>query len=283
MSLRRTMPTLPLLALVALGARQLAAQDGAEPADGKGEQPPAISEEEFKALHELREGAPPALRGRTVEVAGDRAYLSLPAGAAPPLAGVVVIHEWWGLNDHVRHWTDRLAAEGYAALAVDLYGGRVATTPDAAHALMKGLDRARALARLRAAFTFLREDARVRAPKVASIGWCLGGTWSLELAMAEPGLAACVLFYGRVEADPERLKAVRAPVCAIFGTRDRSIPEATVAKFERDLALVQVPHEVHRFDADHAFANPSGPRYQSEAAAQAWAKARRFLALHLRP
>src|SRR5512143_2441980 len=97
----------------------------------------SVSEEQFKAMHELETGKVPNLHGQMIDLAGGHAYLSLPAGAKPPLPGIVVIQEWWGLNDNIKLWSDRLAALGYAALAVDLYDGKVATTPDSAMAYMK--------------------------------------------------------------------------------------------------------------------------------------------------
>src|SRR5262245_32148409 len=89
-----------------------------------------LSEEQFKALHHLKTEAAPPLQGQMIDLAGGHAYLSLPPNAKPPLPGIVVIQEWWGLNDHIKHWSDRLAAAGYAALAVDLYGGKVETTAE---------------------------------------------------------------------------------------------------------------------------------------------------------
>lgn len=249
----------------------------------------AVSEEEFKALHERPHGDSPAPLGEMIALGADRAYLSLPPGGAAPRGALVVIHEWWGLNDNVKHWTDRMAAEGYAALAVDLYGGQVATTPDEAMGLMKAVEQEKALARLRAAAAFLRTDPRAReradapAPKLGVIGWCFGGAQSLQLALNDPDLAAAVIYYGKLETDPARLRSIKAAVAGVFGTRDRSIPQETVDAFDRGLTDAGVVHEVHRFDAEHAFANPSNPRYQSEAAAEAWARVRTFLARHLRP
>jgi carboxymethylenebutenolidase len=251
----------------------------------------AVSEDEFKALHERPHDDSPAPRGELLTLGADKAYLSLPPGGAAPRGALEVIHEWWGLNDNVKHWTDRMAAEGYAALAVDLYGGQVATTPDEAMALMKGVQQEQALARLRAAATWLRTDPRARggpgadarAPKLGVIGWCFGGAQSLQLALNDPDLAAAIIYYGKLETDPERLRSIKAAVLGVFGTRDRSIPQETVDAFDRGLTAAGVTHELHRYDAEHAFANPSNPRYQSEAAAEAWARVRTFLARHLRP
>ncbi|WP_426755726.1 dienelactone hydrolase family protein [Myxococcus sp. Y35] len=242
----------------------------------------AVSEAEFKALHTLREDAPPKLKGEEVEVAGTKAYLSLPEGAQGPLPAVIVIHEWWGLNDHIRHWTDRLAAEGYAALAVDLYGGKVATTRDEALSLLKAVDPARAQETLEAAHAFLQQDARVKATRTGSIGWCFGGGWSLRTAMALPELAAAVMYYGNPVTDPQALASIRAPLLGIFGTRDASIPPETLQAFREGLAAAGVRHYLLEFEADHAFANPSGERYDERAAAAAWQQVTAFLDQHLR-
>ncbi|WP_437631916.1 dienelactone hydrolase family protein [Sorangium sp. So ce854] len=241
-----------------------------------------LSEEDFKALHQLRSDKAPPARGQSVEVAGTQAYLSLPKDAKPPIPGVVVIHEWWGLNEHIKHWTDRLAEDGYAALAVDLYGGKVATTPDDAMTAMKAVDEAKGLETVRAAHRFLTSDARVSAPRTGSIGWCFGGAWSLKLAMNEPELDAAVLYYGRLVTDAAKLQAIKAPVLGVFGNRDEGIPPQVVNDFDKALHEAGVEHEVLRYDADHAFANPSGERYDTKAAADAWEKVRRFLAAKLK-
>ncbi|WP_437480796.1 dienelactone hydrolase family protein [Sorangium sp. So ce1014] len=241
-----------------------------------------LSEEDFKALHQLRSDKAPPARGQTVEVAGTRAYLSLPRDAKPPIPALVVVHEWWGLNEHIKHWTDRLAEDGYAALAVDMYGGKVPTTPDDAMAAMKAVDEAKGIETVRAAHRFLSTDARVLAPRTGSIGWCFGGAWSLKLALNEPELDAAVLYYGRLVTDPAQLKAIKAPVLGVFGNMDKGIPPEVVNEFDKALHEASVEHEVLRYDADHAFANPSGERYDTKAAADAWEKVRRFLAAKLK-
>ncbi len=255
----------------ALGADEKSAAPSATPHTG------AVSEEAFKALHELKEGAAPATHGTMIDIAGSRAYLSLPANAKPPIAGVVVIQEWWGLNEHVKHWADRISAEGYAAIAVDLYGGRIATTPDSAMAYMKSVDDARALQILTAAHAFLETDPRVQAKKTASIGWCFGGGWSLRLAIATPDLDAAVMYYGFPVMDTAELSKIRAPLFGVFGTLDQAIPPQTVTEFENALTAAGVKHEIHNYEAIHAFANPSNPRYDTTAAADAWAKVSKFL------
>lgn len=242
----------------------------------------ALSEEAFKALHELKtEPAPPA-RGMMIELDGEWAYLSLPEQGEPPFPGIVVIQEWWGLNDHIKHWSDRLAADGYAALAVDLYGGGVADTPDSAMALMRGVDKARAVEILRSGHAFLANDSRVRATRRGSVGWCFGGGMSLNLALAAPDLDAAVIYYGPLETDPEKLKAIKAVILGHFGNADESITPSAVNQFEAALKTAGVEHEIYRYDAGHGFANPSGKNYDEPDAALAWERTRAFLSKHLK-
>ena len=276
--MRRTLITTLLVAAAACGGKP---SSSTRPT-GTGSSPTgALSETEFKALHQLRgDDAPPA-KGETIDLAGTRAYLSLPAGKGP-FPGLIVIHEWWGLNSHIQHWADRLASAGYAALAVDLYGGKVATTPDEAMALIKAVDEAAAAKTLAAGLDFLKTDPRVQAPKRGVIGWCFGGMWSLRAALAHPDLDAAVIYYGSLETDPAKLKAIKAKILGIFANKDTHITPASVDAFEAGLAKVDVKHSIHRYDADHAFGNPSGPRYDEAAAADAWDKVLAFLAQTLK-
>jgi len=245
--------------------------------------PGGLSEAEFARLHELRGDKAPPSKGQMIEVGGARAYLSLPEGGKAPLPGVIVIHEWWGLNDHIMHWADRLAADGYAALAVDLYGGVVATTREDAMATMKKVDDAKARAVLVAAHRFLATDERVKAPRTASIGWCFGGGWSMETAMALPELDAAVIYYGHVPTDAKAFTGVKAHVLGIFGNQDEGIPPKHVDAFDAALEQDHIQHRILRYDAPHAFANPSSPAYHGKEAAAAWAQARAFLRAELRP
>lgn len=241
-----------------------------------------IDEAQFKAMHQLTGAAAPPLAGQEVELAGGRAYLSLPRGATGPVPGIVVIHEWWGLNDHVKHWTDRLASAGYAAIAVDLYGGVRATTPDEAMAAMSSVDNTAAARVISAALDYLATDPRIRAPKRGVIGWCFGGGWSLRTALAHPELDAAVMYYGRLEADPTKLAAIKADLLGIFGNRDKGIPPQEVDAFDAALSKAGVSHAIHRYDAEHAFANPSSARYDEVSAADAWEKVVAFLDATLR-
>ncbi|MCO4768899.1 MAG: dienelactone hydrolase family protein [Deltaproteobacteria bacterium] len=254
-----------------------AANAGMSPA-----QPGLLTEAQFAALHQLSGEAAPPAKGTSVTIGDTTAYLSLPEGATGPVPAVIVIHEWWGLNGHIKHWTDRLAAAGYAALAVDLYGGTVATTPDDAMMAMKGVDEALAGETLALAHAFLTSDPRVQAPRTGVIGWCFGGGWSLRAALTNAELDAAVLYYGRIPEDLSGLASLQAPVLGVFGERDAGIPISTVRDFETAATEAGKSVTVHIYDADHAFANPSSARYAADAADDAWGKTRDFLAENLK-
>jgi carboxymethylenebutenolidase len=134
---------------------------------------------------------------------------------------------------------------------------------------------------LQAAHGFLLKDERVRAPRTGAIGWSVGGAWALRLAMAEPELDAVVEYYGGPVLEPEALATLRAPLLAVYGTRDVSIPPTLVDQFEQALDAANVPHRVVRYEAEHAFANPDDPRYHAWAAAAAWQEVDAFLEKHL--
>ncbi len=250
--------------------------DKATPKVAAKTKPLGVSEADFQALHQHKDKAAPAAKGQMITLGDSQAYLSLPPGAKASVPGVVLIHEWWGLNSHIKHWADRLAAEGYAAIAVDLYGGKVATESKEAMALMKAVDPAKAQATLAMAFGFLAEDPRIQAKRRASMGWCFGGGWSLQLALAQP-VDAAVIYYGRLVTDAAELKKIRGKVIGVFGNRDEGIPPADVDAFEKGLKEAGVRAQVLRFDADHAFANPSSARYDKASAEAAWAEVQDFL------
>jgi len=207
-------------------------------------------------------------------------FLAMPEDAAEPLPGIIVIHEWWGLNDSIKAMTRRLAGEGYVALAVDLYGGVTAETPEAAQALMADPDAARN--NLRQAYDYLETYAL--APRIATIGWSLGGGYSLETALEYPGeLDAMVMYYGPVEVDRNRLAALNVPVLGFFGAEDASIPVRDVQEFRATLMELGKTAEVLIVPrVGHAFANPSGGNYSEQAANESWATTRAFLERHLK-
>jgi carboxymethylenebutenolidase len=211
-------------------------------------------------------------------------YLAMPADAAEPLPGIIVIHEWWGLNDNVKAMTRRLAGEGYVVLAVDLYGGMTATTPDAAQALMTALlEHPEAVTNnLNQAYNYLEKYAF--APRVATIGWGLGGGWSLQTALFLPNaLDATVMYYGQVITDRNRLTGLETPLLGFFGALDAGIPVRDVQAFRATLQELGKEAEVLIYPrADDAFANPSGGNYNEEAANDAWEKSLEFLTRHLK-
>ena len=155
-------------------------------------------------------------------------YLAVPdsPGRHPAL---VVIQEWWGLNDWVKEQARKFAEEGYVALAPDLYRGQVATDPAMAHELSRGMPQDRAVRDLKAAFDFLSARSDVNKDKIGSVGWCMGGGLSLQLAVHEPRLAACVVNYGAMPTDPADIGKIQAPVLGNFGAEDRGIPPTSVS------------------------------------------------------
>ncbi len=216
-----------------------------------------------------------------------KAYLAEPEGGGTH-PGIVVIQEWWGLTDWIKENARRLAEHGYVALAPDLYRGRVADNPMAARQLMQGMPRDRALRDLRAAVEALAARDDVDKEHIGSIGWCMGGGLSLQLALHEPRVRACVMCYGAVVTDPEKLQPLRATVLGIFGEQDRGIPPEAVHQFEQ--ALKQADKKVagiREFNAGHGFMRPANgpdqknPVYQAEAAREAWRLIDRFFAHEL--
>jgi carboxymethylenebutenolidase len=211
-------------------------------------------------------------------------YLAYPAAAEGGLPAVLVFHEWWGLNDNIKKMADQLAGQGYVALAADLYGGRVASQPEAARSLMEESlkDRDAMGQNLRQAHAYLKEQ--IKATRVGTIGWCFGGAVSLRAALLVPdGVDATVIYYGHVGSDPEDLKALKAPVLGLFGGADDGIPVEQVRAFENTLKGLGKPATIHIYEgAAHAFANPSGTSYKADAAEDAWQKSLAFLAEHLK-
>jgi len=201
-----------------------------------------------------------------------------------PFPALVVIHEYWGLNDWVKEQAAKLADEGYVTLAIDLYRGKVATTPDEAHEIMRGVPEDRAARDLHAAVEFLKSQSSVKTNRIGSIGWCMGGGYSLNVALREPTLAAAVINYGHLADDPASLNKINAAILGIFGGQDRGIPVDDVKKFEQTLKQQGKKIEVVIYtDAGHAFENPSNRTgYRADDAADAWKHTTSFLASTLK-
>lgn len=210
--------------------------------------------------------------------------LATPAGKGPWPA-VIVIQEWWGLDDWVKGQARALAAEGYAALAVDLYRGKVTSNPDEAHQLMNGLPPDRAMRDLKAAFATLKGRADVKKDRIGVIGWCMGGRYALALATEEPGLAAVVAYYGAPPTDPAAIGRIKAPVLGNYGALDQGPSPEQVRAFEAAMKSAGKAVDAKIYEgAPHAFANPNNPwkGYREAAAKDAWARTTAFFAQHLK-
>ena len=209
--------------------------------------------------------------------------LFTPAGKGP-FPAIMVIHEWWGLNDWVKEQAAKLSSEGYVTLTVDLYRGKVATTPEMAHEIMRGVPEDRAKRDLHAAFEFLASQPNVKKDRIGAIGWCMGGGYALDVALQEPTLAAAVINYGHLATDPEALKKINAPILGSFGGQDHGIPPEDVRKFEQALKQLGKKVEIKIYpDAGHAFENPNNKAgYRADDAADAWNRTIRFFAEYLR-
>ncbi len=198
--------------------------------------------------------------------------------------GIVMIHEWWGLNDNIKEMARSLAAEGYVVLAVDLYNGKVGKNSSEAGQLA-GVVRSNpneAIQNMKSAVEYLKNLGNVDKEKIASMGWCFGGAMSLQLALNEK-LAATVIYYGNLETNTTKLSVIDWPVLGIFGSLDTSIPVDTVKKFEAALNEVGIENEIHIYEGvGHAFANPSGMNYAPEQTKDAWQKTVEFLNRNLK-
>jgi carboxymethylenebutenolidase len=205
-------------------------------------------------------------------------FLALPDKAGPQPA-MIVVHEWWGLNDWVKEQTEKLAAQGYVALAVDLYRGKNASDPSEAHELMRGLPQDRAVRDMQAAYAYLLTRKDVKTDRIGVIGWCMGGGLALQLAIHQPRLAACVVNYGSLPTDPNDLQQIACPVLGNFGADDKGITPADVEAFDKALKGMHRIIDVKIYPgAGHAFENPNNTTgYRPEAAADAWSRTVAFL------
>lgn len=201
------------------------------------------------------------------------AFLALPGGKGP-FPAIVVIHEWWGLNDWVKANARRFAEKGYVALAIDLYRGKVADNPDLAHELMRGVPEDRAERDLKAAVVYLRFRKDVDPKRIGAIGWCMGGGYSLALALKQSDLTAAVVCYGRLATDKTALGNIGASIYGIFGGHDGGIPVNDVRQFEQTLHELGKNVEIHVYeDAGHAFMNPNNKKgYREADAKDAWTR-----------
>ena len=228
-----------------------------------------------------------AVTGETVNYGGARGYFARPR-SRPTRAGLIVVHEWWGLNDNIRRMADRLAGEGYRVLAVDLYAGMVATRPDSAMGLYRAAteDVAGLHDNMRQAYAWLHGPRGGATGKVGILGWCMGGLGAIEGAIALPtDLDAAVIYYGDMSgATVPELRTLRMPILGHFAELDRAIPPDSVRAFQARLASAGRTADITVYPGvGHAFANPSGRAFNAEAEAAAWTKTTAFLRQNLLP
>jgi carboxymethylenebutenolidase len=211
-----------------------------------------------------------------------RGYLTKPATYAGGPA-IVMVHEWWGLNDNIKAMADRFAGEGYAVLAVDLFGGEVATTPDAAMKLYQAgmANVAAGEQNVTAAVQYLRGRG---ATSVGTVGYCFGGHWSLRTALAAgKNVNATVIYYGAPITDATQLAKLESPVLGLFGGKDTGIPLDAVRAMEAQIRQTGTPVTIEVYaNANHAFANPSGQAYDKDAAEDSFAKVLAFYRANLK-
>lgn len=191
-----------------------------------------------------------------------------------------VFHEWWGLNDYIKREADNFAKElgNVTVYALDLYDGEVATTTPEAQKLMGAMKEERTKAIIQGAIQYVGADK-----KIASIGWCMGGAWSLQSALLEGKQAiACVMYYGMPEQDVKKLETLNCDVLGFFGTQDNFINPTVVKTFEENMKKAGKHIKTTSYDAVHAFANPSNPKYNKTAADDAHTKAITYLKERLR-
>jgi carboxymethylenebutenolidase len=238
---------------------------------------------QVKNVEILKNGNTSGIEAMDVDYGPAAGFLAMPKkeGNYP---AVVMIHEWWGLNDNIKEMARSLAAEGYVVLAVDLYNGKVGKNSTEAGQLASQVrgSPAEAISNMKAAVLYLKGLDNVDESKIASMGWCFGGHMSLQLALNEK-LAATVIYYGSLETNATKLSVIKWPVLGIFGEKDTSIPVDTVMKFEAALNELGIKNEIHVYpNVGHAFANPSGMNYAPNETKDAWKKTVEFLDRNLK-
>ena len=195
--------------------------------------------------------------------------------------GVILIHEWWGLNDNIKSMARALASHGYIVLAVDLYAGQVATTPDGARQLLLSFDEQKAMENIGSAVNILKHNYNTT--KVATIGWCFGGSQSLNYALSGNKVDATVLYYGQPVTNTTKLSVIKWPVLGFYGDKDQSNPLDKIKEFKTDLDDMGIQNEIYIYPGiGHAFANPSGATYAPKETSDAWNKTVSFLDKYLK-
>jgi carboxymethylenebutenolidase len=191
---------------------------------------------------------------------------------------LIVIQEWWGLNENIKHEADKYSKDlpDMNVLAVDMFDGKVAATPDSASKLMRAANMDRMTSIIRGAITLAGDKS-----SIYTVGWCFGGMWSLQTAILAGSQAkGTVMFYGRPESNMEKLKSIQCDVIGFFGNLDRSPAPAMVTEFENNMKTAGKNLVTHKYEAGHGFANPSNPSFNADAASDSYTKAIAFLKSH---
>lgn len=241
---------------------------------------PAYTKEGTKNS-DMFDGGPLQIRaGNASYFNGTTGYVAMPIqkGNFP---GVILIHEWWGLNDNIKSMARGLASHGYVAMAVDLYAGQVATTSDGARQLLLSFDEQKGMSNINSAVNYLRHNYNTT--KVATIGWCFGGSQSLNYALSGNRIDATILYYGQPVTDTSKLSSVNWPILGFFGESDQSIPAEKVMEFKSALDSMRISNEIYTYPGlGHAFANPSGANYAPKETQDAWNKTLTFMDRYLK-
>ena len=209
-----------------------------------------------------------------VDYANSTGFLARPM-SNETFPGVIMIHEWWGLNENMKETAKKLASQGYVVLAVDLFHGSVATDAQKAMEMVSSFDEQQAIANMNSAVNYLQTSNTIG--KIGSIGWCFGGGQSLNLALNNKNIDATVIYYGKLVTEKETLSKIKSPILGIFGELDQGIPVEKVNEFENALTDLEIPNTIHIYPGvDHAFANPTGARYAPAETEDAWNKTLEF-------
>lgn len=216
-----------------------------------------------------------------IKTAGGKAVAgALARPQKTPAPVVLLVHEWWGLNDQIKATAVDFAQQGYLALALDLFDGRVVTTPDEAKALTQKVVPAEATDTLSSWIAWAgNHNEGVR--RVGIVGWCFGGGWALNGSVAAP-VDATVVYYGKCDLPADQLARLKGPVLGHFGTRDQFINKPMVDRFEAAMKQAGKPYTVYWYDANHAFANPTGDNFIKPDAQLAWQRTTEFFGKVLR-
>ncbi len=202
-----------------------------------------------------------------------KAAFAQPKNAAPH-PGIILIHEWWGLNDQIKAVASSLAGQGYMALAIDLYDGKVATAPNDARAYMQAIDADDATETIISWADWLAAQPGCNG-RLGSVRWCFGGGWSLNAGIVAP-INGVVIYYGNVQRSSDELSLLNAPVLGHFATRDGWIDQDMITAFEAEMNAANKTYTTHWYEADHGFANPTSARYDGEDAQLAWQRTLEF-------